>query len=122
MTIRTTHTYVELEICEPAYREIRAKLFAAGYSHAFEIGDSKEHGRGPIDMTGIAVIPEPMKKRPGTTTQTAYRCGHILSETTDPVVYDPAGILCETQVSKISEEKCGHCEAIEREPKLENHD
>ncbi|HTH42906.1 MAG TPA: hypothetical protein VL498_07060 [Terracidiphilus sp.] len=113
MGLRTTHTYVKLEVCEPAYREIRAKLFAAGYSHAFEVGDSKEHGRGPIDMTGIAVIPEPMKKRPGTTTVTHYGCGHVLSETTNPVVYDPAGLLCETQISNLSDADCGHCAEIE---------
>ena len=114
MGLRTTHTYVELEICEPAYREIRAKLVAADYSHCFEVGDRGENGRGPIDLTGIAVIPAPMKKRPGTTTETTYSCGHVLVSTTDPVVYDPAGLLCETQLTATSEEACGFCEEIEK--------
>jgi hypothetical protein len=56
MILRTTHTYVELEISEAAYKEIRTKLLAA-YLHCFEIGDRDEDGSGPIDMSGIAVIP-----------------------------------------------------------------
>ncbi len=45
---RSTHTYAILELSKPAYDEIRAKLDAAGYQHAF-------HDDGVIDMHGIAV-------------------------------------------------------------------
>lgn len=57
--MRTTHTFVELEVSPAAYREIRAKLLAADYGHCFDIGDREQTGTGPIDMTGIAVIPAP---------------------------------------------------------------
>lgn len=46
--MRSTHTYVVLEISQDAYDEIRAKLESAGYQHAFMDG-------GEIDMHGIAV-------------------------------------------------------------------
>lgn len=48
MTRRQTHTFAELELSQPAYDEIRAKLEAAGYQHAFLDG-------GAIDMHGIGV-------------------------------------------------------------------
>jgi len=51
--------------------------------------------------------------RPGMTIQTTYSCGHTLVKTTNPVVYDPAGVLCETQTHVESREACGHCEKIE---------
>ena len=43
-----TYTYAILEISPAAYREIREKLEAAGYQHAFEPD-------GAIDMHGIAL-------------------------------------------------------------------
>lgn len=46
--IRQTHTFVELDISPAAYDEIRAKLEAAGYEHAF-IGSV-------IDMHGIGLV------------------------------------------------------------------
>lgn len=46
--MRSTHTYAVLGISQDAYDEIRAKLQAAGYQHAFMDG-------GEIDMYGIAV-------------------------------------------------------------------
>lgn len=49
--MRSTHTYAVLEISNAAYDEIRAKLEAAGYQHAF-MDD------GEIDMHGIAVKAE----------------------------------------------------------------
>lgn len=61
MTIRSTYTYVELEVSREAYDEIRRKLIAADYDHCFEIGDQKPEGSGPIDMHGLALIPEPPK-------------------------------------------------------------
>jgi len=58
MPMTHTHTYVTLEISEAAYEEIRAKLFAAesdiGFLSRTRRGDK---GTGPIDMSGIAVIP-----------------------------------------------------------------
>lgn len=47
-----THTVVELEISAAAYDEIRGKLAAAGYQHAFD-------DEGMIDMTGIGVTRGP---------------------------------------------------------------
>lgn len=55
MTLRMTHTVVELGLSPQAWGEIHAKLTAAGYSHAFCDGSE-----GPaIDMTGIAVVEDP---------------------------------------------------------------
>lgn len=45
--MRTTHTLATLELSPAAYDEIRAKLEAAGYQHAFD--------GGLIDMTGIGL-------------------------------------------------------------------
>jgi hypothetical protein len=53
--MRHTHTYVTLEISDVAYAEIRAKLEAADYPHTF-MPD------GEIDMTGIAVHANLLKK------------------------------------------------------------
>jgi hypothetical protein len=44
----STHTYVALEVSSAAYDEIRQKLKAAGYEHAF-------HEDGLIDMHGLAL-------------------------------------------------------------------
>jgi hypothetical protein len=51
MRLTQTHTVVLLELSSAAYQEIRAKLEAAGYHHAF-------HEEGWIDMTGIGVALE----------------------------------------------------------------
>lgn len=54
--MRSTHTFVELEVSAEAYDEIRAKLDAAGYDHAlvpFEEGVT-------LDMHGIGLT----RKRP----------------------------------------------------------
>ena len=51
MSIRQTHTYVELEISRAAWDEIAGQLRAAGYGHAFVDEET-------IDMSGIAVKPE----------------------------------------------------------------
>jgi len=48
---RQTHTYVVLELSPAAFGEIKEKLEAAGYQHAFDEND----GRTIIDMHGIAV-------------------------------------------------------------------
>lgn len=54
--MRSTHTYVELELSEPAYREVADKLRAAGYDQAF--------GRdGAIDLHGLAAVCEQPKHR-----------------------------------------------------------
>lgn len=49
--IRTTHTYVVLEVSAAAYEEIKAKLAAAGYEDQFH----EEDGETLIDMHGIAI-------------------------------------------------------------------
>lgn len=51
MTIRSTHTYVEMEVSATAYDEIADKLRAAEYDHAFH--------DGTIDMHGIGLIKAP---------------------------------------------------------------
>lgn len=56
-----------------------------------------------------------MPIRPGTTTTIKYNCGHRLSTTTNPVIYDPVGILCAIQLSETSDKTCGHCEKIEQD-------
>lgn len=61
--IRSTYTYVVLEISAAAYAEIRAKLQAAWYAHAFHNSD----GREVIDMHGIAVAPIPEREMPADT-------------------------------------------------------
>jgi len=46
--MRATHTFAILEVSPAVYEEIREKLKAAGYQHAF-MAD------GSIDMYGIAI-------------------------------------------------------------------
>lgn len=47
----STHTFVILDLSPAAFGEIRRKLMAVGYGHAFTESD----GRDVIDMQGIAV-------------------------------------------------------------------
>lgn len=61
--MRTTYTYVILDLSTDAYEEIAAKLKAAGYEHAFH----KDDGRIVIDMHGIAVAED---------SATPRRCRH----------------------------------------------
>ncbi len=53
MPIRSTHTYVILEITPAAFGEIAAKLRAAGYHHVFD------QDGAVIDMQGIALQVDP---------------------------------------------------------------
>lgn len=46
-----TYTYVIMELSRAAFQEIKAKMIAADYRHAFQ----KSDGRVVIDMHGIAV-------------------------------------------------------------------
>lgn len=62
-----TYTYVVLKISPLAYEEIKSKLEAAGYQHAFH--DEGEDGI-VIDMHGIAVARE---KRPAASAVTHRR-------------------------------------------------
>lgn len=55
--ITHTHTVVELEITRKAYDEIRRLLREADYHHCFDVKDVTKTGNGPIDLTGIAIIP-----------------------------------------------------------------
>ncbi len=49
--MKSTRTYALLEVSPAAYAEIRAKLMAAGYEHAFHVDERGE----AIDMHGIAL-------------------------------------------------------------------
>lgn len=49
--MRTSRTYAILDVSPATYREIRAKLVAAGYDHAFHVDEQGE----AIDMSGIAL-------------------------------------------------------------------
>jgi len=52
MSTRQTHTFAVLELSPAAFNEIKTKLEAAGYEHAF----IKEQGEPlVIDMHGIGV-------------------------------------------------------------------
>lgn len=53
-TIRQTHTFAVLELSAAAFKEIRDKLEAAGYQHAF----IKEDEELTIDMHGIGIKEE----------------------------------------------------------------
>jgi hypothetical protein len=53
--MRSTYTYVTLEVSESAYNEIATKLKNAGYDHVFH----KEGSRVLIDMHGLALDVEP---------------------------------------------------------------
>jgi hypothetical protein len=90
MGIRQTHTFVVLEISQAAFDEIKAKLEAAGYQHAF---NEDEDGL-KIDMQGIAVAaekppvkvqdmspcvcdrPQSVESSPIDQISTCKRCGH----------------------------------------------
>jgi len=50
-----TYTYTELEVSAACHAEIRAKLEAAGYQHAFHRDDDRE----VIDMHWIVLAVEP---------------------------------------------------------------
>jgi hypothetical protein len=59
--ITHTRTYAILELSPEAYLEIRTKLLAAGYEHAFD----RTEGVETIDVHGIALrvqAPEPSGK------------------------------------------------------------
>lgn len=53
--MRTTHTFVELEVSAAVYDEIAAKLREADYDHAFI---QERDGSVVIDMHGIALKKE----------------------------------------------------------------
>ena len=53
--MRTTYTYVVLDLSPAAYEEIAKKLADAGYSQIFH---TERGGRTVIDMHGIAVASE----------------------------------------------------------------
>jgi hypothetical protein len=57
--LRMTRTFVVLEIGQRAYREIKSRLVAANYEHAFQ---KDSEGGEVIDMNGIALSALPVKK------------------------------------------------------------
>ena len=55
--MRSTYTYVTLDVSQSAFEEISRKLEEAGYYHLFH----RDHKNGPlvIDMHGLALQQEP---------------------------------------------------------------
>jgi hypothetical protein len=53
--VRQTNTFAELELSQTAYDEIRKKLEAAGYHHAFMFKGTADGEAPTIDMHGIGV-------------------------------------------------------------------
>lgn len=49
--MRSTHTFVVIELSDQAFKEIFTKLKEAGYEHTF----IEQDGKTVIDMHGIAV-------------------------------------------------------------------
>ncbi len=58
MRLHQTHTYVELQLTQRAFNEIKRKLKIAKYDHCFMDKDT-------IDMHGIAVVPPKKSDRNG---------------------------------------------------------
>lgn len=89
--MRSTHTYVVMELSPAAHAEIKAKMLAAGYGHAID-GEA-------IDMHGIAVEPDgslaeaqaEIKRRTGLTVNLTSRHGIVDREDGIDVVIDSAG-------------------------------
>ena len=75
--MRATYTYAILEISASAYREIRDKLQAAGYTDQFH----KDGSREVIDMHGIAVEASalPQAENPSTLVNGGLSLGARLS-------------------------------------------
>lgn len=88
MTIRTTHTLVDLPITPRAFNEIATALRAAGYSHAFLDG-------GRVDMTGIAVT--------GSGEESCARCSCVVRP--DP---RERPVLCTDCAPHYDESACDH--------------
>ena len=53
--IRSTYTYITMEVSSAAYEEIRKKLLDAGYNDAVHDGDDVKE---VLDMRGIALVEE----------------------------------------------------------------
>lgn len=58
--MRSTHTYVTMDISAQAYAEIRAKMLAADYGHTLD----KDDGEEVIDMHGLALKSLPVTEPP----------------------------------------------------------
>jgi hypothetical protein len=59
--VRSTHTYVVMEVSQPVYDEVRHRMMEAGYQHALHSGDGAE----VIDMHGIALRSLPAEPERG---------------------------------------------------------
>lgn len=59
--MRTTYTYVTMDVSARTYAEIRAKMVDAGYIHALQ----QEAGSEAIDMHGLALKSLPAPPRRG---------------------------------------------------------
>jgi hypothetical protein len=79
MTLRTTYTYVELEVSAAAYDEIAGKLRAADYDHAFN--------DGTIDMHGIGLT---RAADPQQADKPCQHCALLKDQHDDPSQFEPA--------------------------------
>lgn len=89
-----THTFATLEVSAEAYDEIKFKLSAAGYEHAFQPG-------GPIDMHGLALT----RGGPGGTAQ---------FETIQTVAWDDLPVAIRHLVVHVDRERAVMLEALAR--------
>jgi hypothetical protein len=77
MMLRTTYTYVEMEVSAATYDEIAGKLRAAEYDHAFH--------DGTIDMHGIGLT----KAADPQAASKCKHCGLLKEQHDDPSKFEP---------------------------------
>lgn len=83
--MRSTHTYVVLDISPEAHADIKAKFLAAGYGHSID-GDT-------IDMHGIALEPKEAQGTHHCHCDAVHRCPIMVHP--DPVVHECLSNLVE---------------------------
>lgn len=93
--MRATHTFAELEISSAAYDEIRAKLEAAGYQHAFV---ALEAGVA-LDMHGIGLTrAAPDSNRVEATQSESFGIEQRSSRLARELSKEPGGFVTSEQV------------------------
>lgn len=92
-----TYTYAELAISQAAYSEIRNKLEAAGYQHAFH----QDRDGELIDMHGIAVRAEAPKTSDPTATVSPEEPRRVkppqMAPPYDPIVEENRDLITPTE-------------------------